>query len=105
LVLLIAGLVVGTATHVENLVRAGLTPRPELPLFCNVFWSALVVIDPLAVLALLLRPRAGVLLVVAIMALDLSVNLAMLGLTAPVAAQMAYALLAVVAVPIVRSAR
>ena len=30
--LLVAGLAVGTATHVENIVRAGLSPRPELPL-------------------------------------------------------------------------
>src|SRR5690242_14383560 len=86
---LIAGLVVGTATHVENIARAGLIPRPELPLACNVFWSSLVIVDPIAALMLLRRPRVGVVLVAALMAVDLTVNLAIarLGLTAPVVAQ------------------
>ena len=105
--MLVVGLLVGTATHVENIARAGLVPRPELPLACNLFWSALVIVDPLIALALLLRPRVGVVLVVGLMALDLTVNLgvARFGVTGPVAAQMAFALLALVAVPVVRSAR
>lgn len=104
---LTAGLVIGTATHVENIARAGLIPRPELPLACNVFWSALVIVDPIVALVLLLRPRTGVALVAALMAVDLTINLgvARLGLTAPIIAQMVYALLALVAVPVVRSAR
>jgi hypothetical protein len=104
---LIAGLVVGTATHVENIARAGLIPRPELPLACNVFWSALVIVDPIVALVLLCRPRTGVHLVAALMAVDLTVNLAIarLGLSAPIVAQMAYAALALVSVPVVRSAR
>jgi hypothetical protein len=101
LLTLIAGLVIGTATHVENLVRAGLVPRPDLPFAYNVFWSALVVVDPAAALALLLRPRIGVVLVVAIMAVDLAVNLSVLGLTPPIAAQIAYALLALCSIPII----
>jgi len=101
LLLLIAGLVVGTASHVENLARSGLVARPELPLGCNVFWSALVIIDPVAALALLLKPRAGVVLVAGIMAVDLAVNLAVLGITPPIAAQMAYGVLALVSLRIV----
>lgn len=105
--LLTAGLLLGTATHIENIARAGLIPRPELPLACNVFWSALVVVDPMVALVLLRRPRTGVVLVAALMAVDLTVNLAIarLGLTAPIIAQIAYSVLAVVAVPVVRSAR
>lgn len=99
--MLIAGLVVGTATHVENLARAGLVPRPDLPLGCNVFWSALVVVDPAAALVLLLRPRVGVVLVVGLMVVDLAVNLAFLGLTRPIAAQIVYAVVALGSVPIV----
>jgi len=100
---LIAGLVVGTATHVENLARAGLVPRPDLPLACNVFWSALVVVDPVAALVLLLKPRAGVVLVVGLVAVDLAINLAVLGLTPPIAAQMAYGLLSLVSLCIIRA--
>jgi hypothetical protein len=95
--LLVAGLLVGTATHLENIVRAGLVPRPELPIACNLFWSALTLLDPLAIGVLLLRPRAGVLLVLAIMAVDLTVNVATLGINWPVVAQLAYALVACLA--------
>jgi hypothetical protein len=101
LLVLIAGLVVGTATHVENLARAGLVPRPELPFACNVFWSALVIVDPATALALLLRPRAGVVLLAGMMAIDVAVNLAVLGLTPPIAAQIAYTILALVSIPII----
>jgi hypothetical protein len=102
---LLAGLLVGTATHVADIARAGLIPRPELPLARNLFWSALVVVDPLVALVLLFRPRTGVLLVVGLMAVDLTVNITTFGMRAPVVAQMAYAALALVAVPIVRSRR
>ena len=101
LLVLIAGLVVGTATHAENLARVGLVPRPELPFACNLFWSALVIVDPVTALALLLRPRAGVVLVAGVMAIDVAVNVAVLGLTPPVAAQIAYAVLAFVSIPII----
>jgi hypothetical protein len=101
LLALIAGLVIGTATHVQNLARAGLVPRPDLPFAYNVFWSALVVVDPAAALALLLRPRIGIVLVVAIMAIDLAVNLSVLGLTRPIAAQIAYAAMALGSMPII----
>jgi hypothetical protein len=100
---LVVGLLVGTATHAMDIARAGLIPRPELPLGCNLFWSALVVVDPIVALVLLLRPRTGVRLVVGLMAIDLTVNLAALGLTAPVAAQIGYTVAALVAVPVVRS--
>jgi len=99
---LIAGLAVGTATHVENLLRAGFRPRPELPLACNVFWSSLTIVDPLVALLLLARPRTGVWVVLALVALDLGVNIAVLGFIPPVLAQLGYGLLCLVAVPVVR---
>jgi len=105
LVVLVAGLLIGTATHVENLARAGLIPRPELPRAANLFWSALVIVDPLVILALLFSPRAGVVLVAILMAVDVTVNLATLGVTTPVVAQISYALLALIAVPVVRRSR
>jgi hypothetical protein len=101
LLVLIAGLVVGTATHIENLARSGLVPRPELPFACNVFWSALVIVDPVTALALLLRPRAGVVVVAGVMAIDVVVNLAVLGLTPPIAGQIAYTILALVSIPVI----
>ena len=103
LALLVAGLAAGTATHVENIARAGARPRPELPLLHNLFWTSLVVIDPLIAGVLLIRPRVGVWLVLGLMIVDLAVNLSSLGLIGPVLAQLAYAVLAALAIPIVRA--
>jgi hypothetical protein len=100
--LLIAGLLVGTATHVENIARAGVIPRPDLPLACNLFWSALVLVDPLVALALLFRPRVGILLLLGLMAADLTVNLVFIGVNGAVVTQMAYAILSLAALPILR---
>lgn len=98
--LLVVGLLIGTATHIENIARAGLIPRPDLPLVCNLFWSALVLVDPLVALALLLRPRIGILLLLGLMAVDLTVNLVFLGVNGATVTQMAYTLLALVALPV-----
>ena len=100
--LLVAGLLVGTATHVENIARAGVIPRPDLPLACNLFWSALVLVDPLVALALLFRPRLGILLLLGLMAVDLTVNLVFLGVNSAVVMQMAYAILSLAALPVLR---
>jgi hypothetical protein len=103
LALLVAGLAAGTATHVENIVRAGAWPRPDLPTFHNLFWTSLVVLDPFIAGVLLIRPRVGVWLVLGLMIVDLAVNLSSLGLIGPVIAQLGYAVLAVLAIPIVRA--
>lgn len=102
--LLVAGLAVGTATHLENIVRAGVIPRPELPLACNLFWASLVLLDPLVAAILLWRPRVGVSCLLALMGCDLLFNFTTLGLTAPVIAQLGYAMLVVIAFPILRRA-
>ena len=103
LALLVGGLAIATATHIENLTRAGLVPRPDLPLACNIFWTSLVVVDPMAAAFLLFRPRAGVLALSALLAIDLAVNLTTLGLTGPVVAQLLFAALLVLAVRVVWS--
>ena len=64
----------------------------------------LVLLDPLAILVLWWRPRAGVRLVLALMVADLAVNIGTLGITAPMLLQMTYALLALLALPVVRAA-
>ena len=73
-VLLVAGLAAGTCSHVENLVRLGLIPLPDQPLAFNFFWTSLTLLDPLGALLLIVRPRVGILLTVAIMTADVTVN-------------------------------
>jgi hypothetical protein len=103
LALLVAGLAAGTTTHAADFARAGVRPRPDLPVFHNVFWTSLLVLDPLIAGVLLVRPRLGVWLVLGLMILDLAVNLPSLGLIGPVLMQLGYAVVAAAAIPIVRA--
>ena len=63
----------GTYTHSADIVRHGFLASP-VPLAIGVYWNALTLLDPLAVLLLWRRPRAGIRLALAIMASDLGVN-------------------------------
>jgi hypothetical protein len=65
---------VGTVSHVVDLLRGGLVPHKQHPLAFNVFWSSLTLFDPLAIVLLLRRQRAGLVLAGLIMVLDVAVN-------------------------------
>ena len=104
--LLCGGFAVGTVTHLENVLRHGLVPAPDQPLGFNLFWSALAIVDPLVVLLLVFRPRAGLVAAAIIMAADLSINVAAMYGTGPslaalwpLAFQTVFALFLVVAAP------
>jgi len=45
-----------------------------IPLFYQIFWTSLTFIDPLAVLLLLVQPRAGLVLTATIIVVDVLVN-------------------------------
>ena len=63
----------GTYTHTKDLVENGLLAAP-VPLAIGVFWNVLTLLDPLTVLLLWWRPKAGIWLAIAIMVVDISVN-------------------------------
>jgi hypothetical protein len=63
----------GTYTHAKDLIENGLLAAP-VPLAIGVFWNILTLLDPLTVLLLWWRPKAGIWLAVAIMVVDISVN-------------------------------
>ena len=67
------GFLIGTYTHVADLVRHGFLAAP-VPLAVGVFWNALTLLDLLVVALLWWRPRAGIGLAVSIMVVDVSVN-------------------------------
>ncbi|MCK9795439.1 hypothetical protein M1843_16975 [Isoptericola sp. 4D.3] len=76
-----AGFLVGTTTHVVDLVLAGPDVYVGFPAGVRAFWVALTVIDPLVVTLLLLRRRAGVVLGVVVMVADVAVNGSVLAAT------------------------
>lgn len=67
------GFLAGTYTHARGILAHGLLATP-VPPAVGVYWDALTLLDPLVVLLLWRRPRAGLWLAVAIMAFDLAVN-------------------------------
>lgn len=70
----IAGFLVGTTTHVIDLILGGSATYGEFPVGLRAFWISLTVLDPLTVVLLLLRKRAAVMLGVAIILADIAVN-------------------------------
>ena len=70
----IAGFLVGTTTHVIDLVAGGASTYEGFPTALRVFWMSLTLVDPLAVVLLLLRQRAGIVLGLAIILADIAVN-------------------------------
>ena len=63
-----------TINHLRAVLARGFLPD-ELPLPTGIYWSALTFLDPLAVLLLFVRPRAGVVLTAAIIVSDVVHNL------------------------------
>ncbi len=76
-----AGFLVGTITHVVDLVLGGLDVYAGHPAGVRAFWVALTVVDPLVVTLILLRRRSGVVLGVAVMVADVAVNGSVLAAT------------------------
>ena len=69
-----ACLIVGGATHIFDNVYFGLLPYKFVPLWLNVYWSALGVLDLLAVFLLLKYRLQGILLTLTIMFSNVLVN-------------------------------
>ena len=74
LVVWIAGFLVGTASHVLDLVAGGVDTYGGFPIALRAFWLSLTVLDPLTVLLLLLRKRAGIVLGLVVILADIAVN-------------------------------
>ena len=66
-------MLMGTYTHVSWVVRHGFL-YPDVPLYSRLFWDSLTFLDPLAALFLFIRPRAGILLVLVIICVDVFHN-------------------------------
>ena len=70
----IAGFVIGTTTHVMDLASGGANTYEPLPMAVRVFWISLTLFDPLVVMLLVFRRRAGLVLGLAVILVDIAVN-------------------------------
>jgi hypothetical protein len=73
----IAGFLVGTTTHTIDLIAGGLDVYAGYPDGVRLYWVSLTALDPLTVVLIALRRRAGVVLGVAVMVSDVTINLTM----------------------------
>lgn len=71
---IVVGLLIGTATHVSDLIRAGVDSYPWAPHWLNVYWAALAIANPVAVALLVLGRRSGIDLACVIMVTDVAAN-------------------------------
>ncbi|MBZ6379908.1 hypothetical protein B5C34_13845 [Pacificimonas flava] len=65
----------GTITRWADLAQHGLLPYAAAPLWMNVYWTSLAILDPLSILLLWIRPRIGAVLMIAILATDVPLNI------------------------------
>jgi hypothetical protein len=83
---LIVGFVIGTSTHMLQIVNRGWVVFAAAPIWMNVYWTSLTFLDPFAAFLLLRARRAGLMLAVTIMLSDVAVNTyALYGLSLPFA--------------------
>jgi hypothetical protein len=71
----IVAFAIGTASHLVDIARGGWLPYRKYSLGLNIFWTTLTFLDPLAIMLLTYRRRAGLCLAVLIITLDVAVNL------------------------------
>lgn len=69
-----AGFLAGTYTHALDILNYGWLPYEFRPLPWNLYWTSLVILDPLAAILVWVRTQAGLILGVAIMASNVLVN-------------------------------
>ena len=75
----IAGYLVGTISHVIDLVAGGVSVYEGYALPLRLFWVSLTVLDPTVVVLIALRRRAGVVAGVVVIVADVFINATVLG--------------------------
>ncbi|WP_244288273.1 hypothetical protein [Leptospira congkakensis] len=68
------GFSIGTISHAIDITKMGFLGYSFAPFLLNVFWTSLVVLDPLVILLFFLRYRFAILLAVIIMIFDIFIN-------------------------------
>lgn len=70
----ILGFLVGTGSHIVDLAIGGLNTYAQFPTGLRIYWVSLTFLDPLTIALLALRRRVGVVLGLAVILSDITVN-------------------------------
>lgn len=68
------GFLVGTTTHVADLVVGGMNAYSGFPPGVRLFWATLTILDPVTAALIILRRRSGIVLGSAVIIADIAVN-------------------------------
>ena len=70
----VVGFLIGTASHIIDLVAGGTETYAAFHVGLRVFWISLTVLDPLTAALLIMRRRVGIVLALAVILADIAVN-------------------------------
>ncbi|MBM9548916.1 hypothetical protein JWG40_17955 [Leptospira sp. 201903074] len=71
----VIGFGIGTISHTMDMVKLGFLGYTFAPFVLNVFWTSLLILDPLVIVLLLVHFRYAITLAVLIMIFDIVINL------------------------------
>lgn len=74
LVVWVVGFLVGTTSHIIDLIAGGAETYAAFPTGLRVFWISLTVLDPITAALLVMRRRAGIVLALVVILTDIAVN-------------------------------
>lgn len=60
--------------HVSEIIKFGFLPYHRAPLWLNIYWTSLTFIEPIAIIAIVLKKNIGIYLCMAIIVSDVIIN-------------------------------
>jgi hypothetical protein len=60
--------------HVSDIIKFGFLPYHQVPLWLNIYWTSLTFIEPIAIIAIVLKKNIGIYLCMAIIVSDVIIN-------------------------------
>ena len=70
----VLGFLVGTTTHMADLIVGGVNAYSDFPLGVRLFWVSLTILDPATAALIIFRRRSGIVLGIAVIIADIAVN-------------------------------
>ena len=75
IVIYILSFAVASATHLRDIISGGFLPYSRYPLWANIYWTSLTVMDPVSIVLLLICFRPGLFAYAAVIISDVIINL------------------------------
>ncbi len=70
----IASFIGATYNHIMDIVRGGFLPYNKFPIYLNIYWTSLTLLDPLSIVLLLINIRVGLISYFLVIFSDVVIN-------------------------------